>query len=154
MKILIVLCILYCGIGNTLLGQEVDYRTMRKQLSTLSCGKVDSVSVYETKLKLESMDTTKIVKDLDYYYRDLAWCFYRNFMLHYDTTYLKLDILNYTKSLYHKPQNTQALWGVLFGYYKLGDCLNGKKYLDLYLKYADAKEVNNEQIARLRKNCE
>ena len=149
--LLLIITLTFCS--TIVVGQNLDYKEVRKQLTTLSCGKVDSIDLYHTKIKLETFDTTKIGKNLDVYYRDLAWCYYRIFIRHYDTTYLKLDIINYLKSLYHKPNNTQALWGILFAYYKLGDCINGKKYLDLFLQYKDEKEDKKSQIESLTNNC-
>ncbi len=151
-KILLsILTLIICS--DILFGQDLDYKRIRQSLATNTCGKVDSADVYKTRIKLETLDTTKITKDIDYYYRDLAWCYYRTYMRHEDTTYLKLDIDNYLKSLYHKPNDPDAFWSLSFAYYRLGDCTKGKKYLDLYKTNTDQKFWNNVQIERMSKNC-
>ena len=149
--LLALLTVTFCS--TIFVGQDLDYKEIRKQLSTLSCGKVDSADVYKTRIRLETFDTTKITKDIDYYYRDLAWCYYRTWLKTKDTTYLRLDVNNYIKSFVQKPKDTEALWNCAFGFYKLGDCVNGKKYLDLCLKYSDPNTPKKQQIESLTKNC-
>ena len=152
MRILI-LCIIYFLFNSTTFSQGLDYKTVSDSLSTLSCGKVDSLTVTETRTRLENFDTTKITKNIHLYYRDLEWCYYRLYLVTKDTSYIYKCIDSNKKSLHSKSDFSPALWEISFCYYLLGDCKKGKYYLEKYKNSTDKNNWREEQIKRMTAKC-
>ncbi|CAN5380481.1 hypothetical protein BH09BAC5_BH09BAC5_15200 [soil metagenome] len=136
-----------------MIAQKIDYKTVRDSLSVLSCGKVDSSEVVNTRNRLENFDTTQISKNIYLYYRDLQWCYYRSYLVSKDSTFIDQSIINGKKSLITQPYYTPALWDITFCYFLENDCENGKYYLEEYKKSIDKKYRQQDQINRITAKC-
>lgn len=111
--------------------QDRDYKSYRDSITQLSCGPADSLSVAQTIQRLSTLDTTQFNKNLNHYYIDLGWAYYRLYMHNKDTSFVRLSLNNYL----HQPEEERSLWNMAFSYFLLNDCKNGQAYKQLYLKY-------------------
>ncbi len=135
--------------------QKIDYAKIRNSLTSITCGKNDTLTVITAKQKLESLDTNSINKNLYLYYSDLATSYLLVYMRNKDSVFLFRSIENYKKSLFHKSNYPKAYWQLSFCYYfLLGDCDNGKYYLIRYKKVEKQKYWDMEQIKMLISKCE
>ena len=138
---------------NSLFCQKLDYRDIRYSLYLNPCGAPDSLSVVKSIQNLETFDTIQIGKHMNEYYTDLAICY---FLLSNGTDsehYLSASNRANRSALYHKPDDTKALWNCAFGYFRQDDCVNGKYYLDLYKKHAKEKYWDKEEMSNIEARC-
>jgi hypothetical protein len=135
--------------------QKIDYEKIRNSLTSITCGKNDTLTVITAKQKLESLDTSNINKNIYLYYSDLATSYLLIYMRNKDSVFLFKSIENYNKSLYHKSKYPKAYWQLSFCYYFfLRDCDKGKFYLTRYKKVEKEKYWDMEQIKMLVAKCE
>ncbi len=135
--------------------QKIDYEKIRNSLTSITCGKNDTLTVITAKQKLESLDTSRINKNIYLYYSDLASSYLLLYIRNKDSVFLFKTIENYKKSLFHKSKYSKAYWQLSFCYYfLLSDCDNGKYYLTRYKKVEKEKYWDLEQIKMLVAKCE
>lgn len=134
--------------------QGRDYKIDRKQITSLSCGPVDSIQLADTRKSLENVDTTTISENIHLYYKDLGWCYYRFYLKYNQIYFLEMSVIAYEKCIAHQPDYGPALWDLAFEYAHLKNCEKSKKHLDKYLKIR-AKEFQQkeDQIISLRNKC-
>jgi len=129
-----------------------DYKVYRESQLKLSCTPQDSSTISTKLFQLQLLDTTQFTKNIDYYYQDLGWAFYRSFPLYKDSILLQKSISSYLKQ---KELSSNDLWNIAFTYYLLNECDKGADYLERYLRVTPSKIKRNkkEQIARMKKGC-
>lgn len=140
-------------ISTTGYSQKCDYKIMRDSIPKLSCKPKDSLTVAETNLKLRNIDTNLIGNNLDLYYSDLGWSYYRLYLFNKDTTLIRKSLENYIKADYHKPNGSVTYWQLSFLYYLLGDCSKGKFYLEKFKSVTDKQFWREDQIKLITKDC-
>ena len=106
-KIITLLVFIFSGIQAS--GQNLDYKSIRDSLTQLSCGQVDSLTVVKTRTKLETVDTNLISSNIDIYYRDLGWCYYRLYLETKDISFIRMASDSYDKALSHNPRYATVL---------------------------------------------
>ena len=129
-----------------------DYKVYRESQLKLSCTPQDSATISTKLIQLQLLDTTQFTKNMDAYYQDLGWAFYRSFPLYKDSILLQKSISSYLKQ---KELSSNDLWNIAFIYYQLNECDKGADYLERYLHVTPSKikRNNKEQIARMKKRC-
>lgn len=129
-----------------------DYNVYRESQLILSCTPQDSATIITKLMQLQLLDTTQFTKNMDAYYQDLGWVFYRAFPLYKDSILLQKSILSYLKQ---KELSSNDLWNIAFIYFLLNECEKGAEYLERYLHVTPSKIKRNkkEQIARMKKGC-
>ncbi len=129
-----------------------DYKVYRESQLKLSCTAQDSATIITKLMQLQLLDTTQFTKNMDAYYQDLGWAFYRAFPLYKDSILLQKSISSYLKQ---KELSSNDLWNIAFIYNRLNECDKGAEYLERYLRVTPSKikRNNKEQIARMKKRC-
>lgn len=140
-------------IGTTAYSQKCDYKVMRDSIPKLSCKPTDSLTVIQTNLELRNIDTNLIDKNLDLYYSDFGWSYYRLYLFTKDTTLVRKSIENYLKADYHRPNGSGTYWQLSFLYYLLRDCDKGKYYLEKFKSVTDKQYWREDQIKLMTKDC-
>ncbi len=147
----VILLHLFASIGHS---QKVDYADIRDSVRTIACGAPDTADVNQSLRNLTSLDTTLIEKNIHMYYEDLGMCYWMFTNGENGQIYIRLAIEANHKALYHKPKSTKALWNLSVAYFIMGDCLNGKLYMEKYKQYAKKKYWDEEQEKGLLERCE
>jgi hypothetical protein len=129
-----------------------DYKVYRDSQLKLSCTLQDSATISTKLIQLQLLDTTQFTKNMDAYYQDLGWAFYRAFPLYKDSILLQKSISSYLKQ---KELSSNDLWNIAFTYYLLNECDNGAEYLERYRRVTPSKikRSKKKQIARMKKRC-
>ena len=129
-----------------------DYKVYRESQLKLSCTPQDSATISTKLIQLQLLDTTQFMKNMDAYYQDLGWAFYRSFPLYKDSILLQKSISSYLKQ---KELSSNDLWNIAFSYYQLNECDKGAEYLERYreLTPPKIKRRKKQQIARMKKGC-
>lgn len=129
-----------------------DYKVYRESQLKLSCTPQDSSAIITKLMQLQLLDTTQFTKNMDTYYKDLGWAFYRSFPLYKDSILLQKSISAYLKQ---KELSSNDLWNIAFIYYRMNECDKVADYLERYLRVTPSKikRNNKEQIARMKKGC-
>ena len=148
----LLICVLITS-TTSIFSQKLDYRDIRFSLFLLPCGTPDSFSVMKSIQNLESFDTTQIGKHMNEYYTDLAICYFLLSNGKESQYYLNASNKANRSALYHKSDDSKALWNCAFGYYRLDDCDTGKNYMDLYKKHTKEKYWDKEEMTNLEKRC-
>ena len=127
---------------------------MRDSITKLSCKPTDSLTVAQTNVELRKIDTNRIDKNLDLYYSDLGWSYYRLYLFAKDTALLKQSIENYLKADAQKPNASVTYWQLAFLHYLFNDCDMGKYYLENFKRVTDKLYWREEQIKLMVKDCD
>jgi len=138
-------------ISLTSFGQNYDYKKYRESLTKLSCKPFDSITVAETVEQLNQLDTNQFHENIDLYYHDLGWAYYRLYMINKDPIFIRHAIDNFTKQ--RNPK--RDYWNLAFCYFIIKDCVNGNKYLKMYRDNTDIEFWRpEEEIKRMTSKCE
>lgn len=129
-----------------------DYKVYRQSQLKLSCTPQDSATISTKLIQLQLLDTTQFTKNMDDYYQDLGWAYYRSFPLYKDSIFLQKSISSYLKQ---KELSSNDLWNISFTYFLLNECERGAEFLERYRQVTPSKikRKNKEQIARMKKRC-
>jgi hypothetical protein len=129
-----------------------DYKVYRESQLKLSCTPQDSATISSKLIQLQLLDTTQFTKNMDAYYQDLGWAFYRSFPLYKDSILLQKSISSYLKQ---KELSSNDLWNIAITYYLLNECDKGAEYLERYreLTPSKIKRSKKKQIARMKEGC-
>ncbi len=129
-----------------------DYKVYRQSQLKLSCTPQDSATISIKLIQLQLLDITQFTKNMDDYYQDLGWAYYRSSPLYKDSIFLQKSISSYLKQ---KELGSNDLWNISFTYYLLNECDKGAEYLERYRRVTPSKikRNNKEQIARMKKRC-
>lgn len=149
---LLLVFILICT--STVFAQKGDYKVLRDSITKLSCKPFDSITVAQANQDFKNLDISQFDTNLDVYYRDLAWSYYRLYMHNKDTTLLRYSIDAYKKADELKPDQMTTYWNMASNYFNLLDCETGRFYLNEYKRVADEKYWNEEQIKRMTMRCD
>ena len=133
--------------------QKGDYKIMRDTLIKLSCKAFDSLVIVQSISELTSIDTNLLDQNVDLYYRDLGWGYYRLYLYTKDTTLIRKSIESYNKAKYHKPKDSTTFWELAHLHYILEDCETGKYYLDQFKKITEKQFWREDQIKLITKRC-
>jgi hypothetical protein len=133
--------------------QKCDYKIMRDSITKLSCKPHDSLVVVHTNFILRNIDTNLIDTNLDLYYSDLAWSYYRLYLIQKDTSFIRRSIENYIKADQRKPNGSTTYWQLAFLYYLMDDCKQGKYYLEKFKSVTDKQYWREDQIKKITKDC-
>lgn len=148
-----IITLILIGFNVNINAQKIDYKVLRDSLMRLSCKPTDSLTIFQSNVELQRIDTLLIDKNIDVYYSDLGWSYYRMYMINNDTSLLRTSIKSYTSANRYKPNNSSTYWQLAFLHYKLGDCIQGKYYLNKFKNVTDKLYWREEQIMRMTKNC-
>ncbi len=133
----------------TTFAQHRDYKIYRDSITKLSCKPFDSLTVAQTVYQLKNVDTTNFDSNLNLYYRNLAWSYFRLYLHTKDTLQVKNAIDNYLKV----ADINKDFWNLSFCYFILNDCSNGNFYLKKYKDNTDKKYWKDEEIKRMTAKC-
>jgi hypothetical protein len=136
------------------LGQKQDYKKIQGSLMTLSCGPIDSLTLFQTKARLVAFDTSTVSKNIQLYHYDLGMCYYVLYARSNNKSYLGKAISSLENAVYHQSSYSAALWNLALCNYFLKDCSNSKYYLERYKKVTRRKHLQNDQIKLISKGCE
>ncbi len=137
--------------GSSLWAQQDDYKIYRDSLSKLSCKPSDSLTVAQSVDRLKDLDISQFHANLDWYYHDLGWAYFRLYMHNKDTAFVKLSIESYLKKL----NLGSDAWNLAFSYFLLQECENGHYYLGLYVDTTPLEfRKSEDEIQRLTAKCE
>jgi hypothetical protein len=146
--------IIFCfAFSNFVHAQISDYKEYRKTQVKLTCTPQDSLTIVNKLNELLLLDTSQFTTNLDWYYQDLGWAYYKSFMELKDSSLLGKSIDAYLKQ---KEPGSNDYWNIMHIYFIQHDCENGEKYLALYKKNTSREfyKERKEQISRIRKRCE
>ncbi|MEP7196416.1 MAG: hypothetical protein ABI851_07825 [Saprospiraceae bacterium] len=130
--------------------QKVDYLSIRDN----TCGINDSLSLVQSRIKMEAFDTNLIKSNLDSYYYDLGMIYYKVYCWDSNPLYINKAIYSNEMALFHNPKSNLAYWQLGFiNYFFLKDCEKGKSYIEKYKQYTKRKHWDNDQIKELTKFC-
>lgn len=133
--------------------QKKDYKIMRDSITKLSCKPIDSSTVSQTNLELKEIDINLFDQNVDLYYKDLGWSYYRLYLYAKDTSLIRNAINSYLNANTCKPNNSSTLWMLTHLNYMLRECEMGKFFLEKF-KSVTAKEYwREEQIKLITKQC-
>ncbi len=112
--------------------QPTDYKSIRDNIVTFRCGKVDIDIVYQTKEKLLNINSSAISSNIFLYYKDIADCYYRIWGKTKDVedAYLAIDFNK--KSINKNKEYSTGYWDIALIYYFLGECNSGDNYWEQY----------------------
>jgi hypothetical protein len=145
-----ILIFLAFAASNLTFSQNSDYKIYRNSLLKLSCKPFDSLTVAEKINDLIQLDTIQFSQNLDYYYNDLAWAYYRLYLHNKDTAFVRLAIHNYLMQTNH----SRDYWNLTFCYFIIKDCENGNLNLQLYIENTPIEFRQPEkEIEQLKKKC-
>lgn len=153
MKLLIVLT-LFSFLNSTAFSQKGDYKIVRENITKLSCKTFDSLTVAETNLVLKNMDTNLFDKNIDIYYRDLGWSYYRLYLYTKDTVLIRSSLDSYLKANFHNPNSSATLWQLAFLNCFIGDCSTGKQFFENYKSVTEKKYWREDEIISMTKRCD
>jgi hypothetical protein len=133
--------------------QKGDYKTARDSITKLSCKTFDSLTVAQTNLALIKIDTNLFNKNLDLYYRDLGWSYYRLHLHTKDTVLIRKSIDAYLKANLHKPNDPSTLWELAHLNYIIKECVTGKQFLEKFKSVTEKQYWREDQIKLITKHC-
>ncbi len=153
MKLTIALIIL-SFLNTAAFSQKGDYKIMRESITKLSCKTFDSLTIVETNLLLKNIDTILFDKNVDLYYRDLGWSYYRLYLYTKDTLLIRNSIDNYLKANFHKPNDPSTLWELFHLNYLIRECSKGKQFLEKFKSVTEKQYWREDQINLITKHCD
>ena len=133
--------------------QKGDYKTMRDSITKLSCKPFDSLTVVQTNLELIKIDTNLFDKNLDLFFQDLGWSYYRLYLHTKDTVLIRNSIDAYSKANLHKPNDPSTLWELAHLNYIIKECLTGKQFLEKFKSVTEKQYWREDQIKLMTKRC-
>ena len=153
MKLTIVLSLLFF-LNTTSFSQKGDYKIMRDSITKLSCKTFDSLTIVLTNIELKNIDTNLYDKNVELYYQDLGWSYYRLYLYTKDTALIRNSIECYKNGNFHKPNASTTFWQLAHLNYLLGDCETGKYYVDKFKEVTEKQYWREEQIKLITKRCD
>jgi len=136
------------------ISQKGDYKTVRESITKLSCKTVDSLTVVKTNLELIKLDTNLFDKNVDLYYRDLGWSYYRLHLYTKDTDLIRKSIDSYLKANFHKPNDPSTLWELAHLNYIIQECSTGLQFLEKFKSVTEKQYWREDQIKLMTKRCD
>ena len=146
--------ILTSFLHTTTFSQKSDYKIMRESITRLSCKTFDSLTVAETNHILKNIDTNLFDKNIDIYYRDLGWSYYRLYLYTKDTVLIRSSLDSYLKANFHNPNSSATLWQLASLNCILGECSIGKLFFENYKSVTEKKYWREEEIISMTKRCD
>jgi hypothetical protein len=134
--------------------QKGDYKIMRDSITKLSCKNFDSLTVAQANLELTKLDTNLFDKNVDLYYRDLGWSYYRLYLHTKDTALIRNSIDSYLKANFHKPNDPSTLWELFHLNYIIRECSKGKQFLEKFKSVTEKQYWREDQINLITKHCD
>jgi len=151
----IILALLVVSFLNTIaFSQKDDYKIMRDSITKLSCKTFDSLTIVQTNLDLKNIDMDLFDKNVDIYYRDLGWSYYRLYLYTKDTVLIRNSIDSYLKANFHKPNDPSTLWELFHLNYIIRECSKGKQFLEKFKSVTEKQYWREEQINLITKRCD
>lgn len=134
--------------------QKGDYKIVRDSITKLSCKTFDSLTIVETNLVLKNIDTTMLDKNVDIYYRDLGWSYYRLYLFTKDTVLIRNSIDSYLKANFHKPYDSSTLWELAHLNYIIRECSTGKQFIEQFKAVTEKQYWREDQINLMKNRCD
>jgi hypothetical protein len=151
----ITLALLVVSFLNTIaFSQKGDYKIMRDSITKLSCKTFDSLTIVQTNLDLKNIDMDLFDKNVDIYYRDLGWSYYRLYLYTKDTVLIRNSIDSYLKANFQKPNDPSTLWELFHLNYIIRECSKGKQFLEKFKSVTEKQYWREEQINLITKRCD
>lgn len=130
--------------------QNRDYKAYRDSTNKLSCGPIDSITLGQITYWLERLDTTAFAKNMQLYYKDLGWAYYRKYMETKDTADMRKAATIYM----HRINESKNYWNLAFCLFHLGDCALANYYLQQYKNNTEKKYWQaKDQIDLMTAKC-
>lgn len=130
-----------------------DYLQMPIQDSVLECGNRDSFKTLRLIQLMQSINTDSITSNKQVYYKDLGMCYYNLFIMKSDTSFLRLAIREYDRSIKQDSTYYYSYWNAAVSYYILNDCKHCNAYLQKYMALAPKKNWDKTTMNTMKKRC-
>jgi len=129
-----------------------DYKIYRQTQLNLSCAPQDSATVIQKLMQLQLLDTTYFIVNMDSYYQDLGWAYYRTYMIVKDPILLERSNVSYFKQA---VLSSSDHLNIASNYYLLGNCEKGAFHVKEYRKKTPwtIERKQRVQIKRLKQPC-
>ena len=129
-----------------------DYKIYRQTQLNLSCAPQDSATVIQKLMQLQLLDTTYFIVNMDSYYQDLGWAYYRTYMIVKDPILLQRSNVSYFKQA---VLSSSDHLNIASNYYLLGNCEKGTFHVKEYRKKTPwtIERKQRVQIKRLKQPC-
>ena len=152
MKFILGTTFFFLSIFN-LIAQSNDYKTIRDRFLNPTCGQVDSSIVFQNHQALLNVNTDLYPINIDLYYSDLGFSFYRIYLISSDISQLKNSIDAYSLSNEKLPKQSYTLWQLSILNFFLGDCEQCKYFLKEYKAVTEANNWDIESIQGFNELC-
>jgi len=154
MKQTLLLFLLFVSTGSFAQAVHRNYLKSRDELYNPACGWRDSLTAAEVTASMRKVDTSRIRRNIDLYYTDLAMVEYQLYAHTMDTAILRSAANHSVIAVRHNPKSGSGLWSAASNFQRLGECDRTNYYLDLYEQRVKEKyRISREQIAILRAKC-
>jgi hypothetical protein len=118
------------------MAQVSDYKLYQDSVFNICRIYDDSLSLSNSIQQLQGLDTSKIEKNKDLYYRDLGFLHYKYYVISNDSNSLTTAIALYKRGLSVEPKNTLLLHDIIvFSFLK-------KNYSDCITYYNQLKKIS------------
>lgn len=122
--------------ATTGMAQVSDYKLYQDSVFNICRIYDDSLSLTNSIHQLQGLDTAKIIKNKDLYYRDLGFLNYKYYVISNDANSLRTAITLYQRGLSFEPKNTLLLHDlIVFSFLR-------KNYSDCITYYNQLKQVS------------
>ena len=140
-------------IASYICSAQINYHDFNKRQES-SCIKVDSLSVTNDFLLLDSLAQFDIVEGEEFYLYDRSMNYYYQNML-WDDEEALIKSIEYSKQCWEKYQNNNALWNLSFNLVWVNEYRKGIEYLDLYVRTRkkNKEPIDYEQVYLLYKKA-
>jgi len=152
-KIRIVFMLAFVVTLSKQLDAQVNYLEYKSK-NNLSCVKIDSITIKESKHLLDSLSSYEITDGLKEFYYDYGITNYMCYAIWKKPEYMQKSIEMNTKC-WEEYKLSSSVWNLIISHTSLGDCDKAEEYLDLYLEHVEDTEivVDYHQIASIKERC-
>jgi len=137
-----------------LVGQSVDYLSIRDSVLLPVCGDRDSVTLQLERFSLEGIHVGQFNKHQHFYYKDLGWNYYLHFIHFGDTSLLYKAVESFDLSLEFDKNQSAVLWNNAVCCSILGQCNKSQKMLSQYKSVTPKRVWDKDQIRWMQLRCQ
>jgi hypothetical protein len=149
MKLVLMITTVICA--NLCYAQKVNYKDIRP-LYLNSCG-TDTLMEQKALKALLKIELNEIDENVDLYYYDLAYIYFKLGFSCNNNRYKEWANLNYRKAIRKNPGNLHVLWDGAISLVFTHHCKEAMKWLNNYIKLADKKDIDTAEVNSLRNIC-
>lgn len=137
--------------------EKNDYLFYRDQLSTLSCGIVDTITILSEREKLIHFDTTLINQNIAEYYRNLSWNYYMHYVhiQNVESAYTSLilqEAINYGYKCVGLREKENEMHDLTLMLFQSSQCAKGREAFDKF-KRAFPQSETIDDLDKIMERC-